>query len=173
MRKTDFPATREAYVRMTEATRRVTRRLPGGAAALRAPTLACAAAYVAGLAALVLRQDPRALRAVLVPVACFLLATALRPMIGRQRPYDRFGAEPVGRYRPGKGKSMPSRHAASAAAIAFAAVYAFPCAPMAVGMIALTAIIAALRVLSGQHYLSDVTAAVLLSAAVSAVGYML
>lgn len=169
----DFPATRAAYVRMVEATREATCRLPGGADALRAPTLVCAAIYLVSLALLAVRGDARIVRALLVPAACFLLATALRPLIGRQRPYDRFDAPPVGRYRRGKGKSMPSRHAASAAAIACAAVYAFPSAPMGVCMGALTALIAALRVLSGQHYLSDVLAAVAMSAALSAIGYAL
>ena len=37
--------TREQYIRMTEATRRVADRLPGRAKALRAPTLLCAAIY--------------------------------------------------------------------------------------------------------------------------------
>ena len=37
--------TREQYIRMTEATRRAADRLPGGAKALRAPTLLCAAIY--------------------------------------------------------------------------------------------------------------------------------
>ena len=37
--------TREQYIRMTEATRRAADRLPGGARALRAPTLLCAAIY--------------------------------------------------------------------------------------------------------------------------------
>ena len=120
-----------------------------------------------------LRQDARLLRALLIPASCFLLVTALRPIINRQRPYDALDAEPVGRYRRGKGKSMPSRHAASAAAIAFAVVYVFPHPAAALSMIALALLIAALRVLSGQHYISDVLAAVLLSTLVSLAGYTL
>ena len=61
---------------------------------------------------------------------------------------------------------------ASAAAIAFAVIYAFPTPPVAAGMLALCAVIAALRVLSGQHYATDVLAALLLSGALSAVGYL-
>ena len=165
--------TRDQYIRMTGATRRIVSRLPGGAKALRLPTLVCAAAYFAALAALLLRQDPRILRAVAVPAACFLLVTVLRPVIGRRRPYDAFDAEPVGPYRPGKGKSMPSRHAASAAAIAFAAVYAFPHPAIIIAMSALALLVAALRVLSGQHYPSDVLAALALSAVLSLIGYCL
>ena len=165
--------TREGYIRMTEATRRVCAHLPGGAAFLRAPTYLCALVYLLGLGHLALAGDARLLRVLLVPAVCFGTVTLLRPLIGKQRPYDRYGAPPVGSYRPGKGKSMPSRHTASAAAIAFAAMYAFPCWPVAAAMLTLSALIASLRVLSGQHDVSDVLVALALSGAISAVGYLL
>ena len=117
--------TRETYIRMTSTTRSVLSRLPGGVRLLRVPTLVCAAAYLLTLLLLMLDRDLRLIRVLLVPAACFLICTALRPMIARQRPYDRFDAEPVGRFVRGKGKSMPSRHTASAAAIALAVAYAF------------------------------------------------
>lgn len=164
---------REQYVRMTGRVRRAIDALPGGLLWLRLPTALCAALYVLALASLMLARDARLVRALLVPAACFLTVTALRPAIGRERPYDRFGAEPVGRFRRGKGKSMPSRHAASAAAIAMAVIYAFPSPPVAAGMLALCAVIAALRVLAGQHYVSDVLAALLLSGIISALGYLI
>jgi len=165
--------TRETYVRITSATRGVLARLPGGERLLRLPTVLCAALYMAALLWLMLTRDVRLFRALIVPAVCFIVCTVLRPLIGRQRPYDRFDAPPVGDYLPGKGKSMPSRHTASAAAIAFAIVYAFPGALSAVGMTLLAALIAALRVLSGQHYPSDVAAALLLSGGISLAGYLL
>ena len=110
--------TRERYIRMTETTRRAVSRLPGGPKALRAPTLLCAAIYCASLLYLMFTGDRRIIRAVIVPAVCFAVVTVLRPLIGKQRPYDRYGVPPVGAYKPGKGKSMPSRHTASAAAIA-------------------------------------------------------
>ena len=165
--------TKQTYIRMTDAMRAFTARLPFGAAALRLPTYVCAAVYLLALPALMLRRDIRLVRVLLVPAACFLAVTLLRPVIGRQRPYDRFGAPPVGSWKPGKGKSMPSRHTASAAAIAFAVIYAFPGAPLTLAMILLCLLIAALRVLSGQHYISDVLAAILISALISAIGYTL
>ena len=120
-----------------------------------------------------LARDIRLIRALLVPAACFVVCTVLRPLIGRQRPYDHFAAEPVGSYRPGKGKSMPSRHTASAAAIALAVAYAFPAPLLVVCMAMLCLLIAALRVLCGQHYISDVLAALALSAVISLIGYVL
>ena len=163
--------TREAYIRMTAATRRAVSRLPGGEKLLRLPTLMCAGAYLLALLCLMLERDIRLVRVLLVPAACFILCTVLRPLIGRQRPYDRFDAEPVGRYVRGKGKSMPSRHTASAAAIALAAAYAFASPWLTAVMAALCLLIASLRVLCGQHYVSDVLAALALSLAVSLIGY--
>ena len=165
--------TKEQYARMTSRVRAVTARLPGGAKALRAPTLVCAAVYCATLVYLMFTGDMRIIRAVLVPAACFLAATALRPAIGKQRPYDRFDTPPVGAYRPGKGKSMPSRHTASAAAIACAVVYIFPTVPVIIAMSLLCLVIAALRVLAGQHDVSDVLAALALSIILSLIGYLL
>jgi membrane-associated phospholipid phosphatase len=165
--------TRETYIRMTSAARQLIARLPGGKIWLRIPTLVCAAAYLLALLQLMLLRDMRLIRVLLVPAACFAVCTVLRPIIGRQRPYDRFGAEPIGRYKPGKGKSMPSRHTASAAAIALAVAYAFPSAPLIACMAVLCVVIAALRVLCGQHYPSDVLAALLLSSVISLIGYVL
>ncbi len=165
--------TRTQYIRMIRRTRAALSRLPGGEKLLRLPTLLCASAYIFTLFYLAMRRDALIVRVLLVPAACFLAVTALRPLIGRERPYDRFGVPPVGRYKPGKGKSMPSRHAASAAAIACAVIATFPRPAVFALMLALCALIAALRVLSGQHYLSDVIAALALSFALSLAGYLL
>jgi len=165
--------TKAAYIRMTDAMRRVLSRLPGGDRLLRLPTLVCAAAYLLTLLSLMLTRDIRLVRVLLVPAACFIVCTVLRPLIGRQRPYDRFEVRPVGSYKPGKGKSMPSRHTASAAAIAIAVAYAFPVPAIIAAMGALCVLIASLRVLCGQHYPSDVAAALALSLAISLIGYVL
>lgn len=165
--------TRDTYIRMTEKTRRTLARLPGGERLLRLPTYLCAAIYMLALLYLMLAHDIRLYRALLVPAACFLVCTALRPIINRQRPYDRYGVPPVGAYRPGKGKSLPSRHTASAAAIAFAIAYVFPAPPVVAFMLLLAALIATLRVLGGQHDPVDVVAALMLSGVLSFVGYCL
>ena len=163
--------TRDTYIRITNRTRLLTARLPGGERMLRLPTLLCAVSYIAALFALMLTRDIRLVRALIVPAACFILCTVLRPLIGRQRPYDCFDAEPVGRFVRGKGKSMPSRHTASAAAIAIAVAWAFPSPLIIILMTLLCILIACLRILCGQHYPSDVLAALLLSFAVSLIGY--
>ena len=165
--------TRDTYIRMTSATRQLISRLPGGKVWLRVPTLVCAGAYMLALLDLMLLRDLRLIRVLLVPAACFIICTILRPLIGRQRPYDRFAAKPVGSYKPGKGQSMPSRHTASAAAIALAVAYAFPSPLLIACMALLCVVIAVLRVVCGQHYPSDVLAALLLSGVISLIGYSL
>jgi len=165
--------TRETYIRLTQKTRSVLARLPGGEMLLRLPTYLCAAIYLLALLILMVTRDLRLFRALIVPAACFIACTIARPLIGRERPYDRFLVPPVGSHKPGKGKSMPSRHTASAAAIAFAIIYVFPHPAVAAVMLLLAALIAGLRVLSGQHYPSDVLAALLLSGGISLIGYIL
>lgn len=159
------------YQTITETTRCVVKKLPLQEKLLSLPTYLCAAIYLGMLAQLALRRDPKVFPVTLVPAACFVIVTVLRPLIHRQRPYDRFNLPPVGKWEQGKGKSMPSRHAVSAVAIAIAVMYAYPILPVFVGMTFLGILIAFLRVAGGQHYPSDVIAAVLLAVVISAVGY--
>ena len=164
---------RTQYEKMTGRTRRTLARLPGGDRLLALPACLCAACYCILLARLLARGDARLFRFVLVPACCFFAATGLRRLINRPRPYDRFGLPPVGRYTPGKGRSLPSRHTASAAAIAIAVCRARPEPAVIAAMALLTAAVAALRVLSGHHDLWDVLSALALSAAISLPGYAL
>lgn len=55
----DYPATRGQYVRLTRAVREACDRLPLGESILRAPTILCAALYIAGLIALAAQRDTR------------------------------------------------------------------------------------------------------------------
>ena len=61
----------------------------------------------------------------------------------------------------------------SAAAIAIAVAWLYPAWPVVLAIGLLCFLIAALRVLSGQHYPSDVFAALVLSGAISLAGYLL
>lgn len=163
--------TRQQYQYMTEKTRSVIDKLPVGVWILNLPASLCGLLYLAILGWLAWNRDARILRAALVPAVCFCVVTVLRPLIRRQRPFDRFGIPPVGSYKPGRGKSMPSRHTVSAVAIAIAVIYIFPNPAVIAVMTLLTIVIAALRVLSGQHYPSDVAAAVALAILISVIGY--
>ena len=112
----------------------------------------------------------RLLRAVLVPAAVFLLGTALRAAIDRPRPYEAFGQPPLFP-KDTRGKSMPSRHAFSAAGIAVTAWYVWP--PLGVPAGALALVIAVTRVLSGVHYPGDVLAGLAFGSAAAWVGLYL
>ena len=80
---------------------------------------------------------------------------ALRAHIDRPRPYTALGYQPLFP-KEEAGRSMPSRHCFSAAAIAVAAWHC--CPPLGMLMAALAVLIALSRVLSGVHYISDVVA---------------
>ena len=159
--------TRETYRRITEQTRRLVSQLPGGAAILRLPTLIMACVYALSGVSVLMTRQLRSWPFFLVPAICFLTVTGLRILINRQRPYDRFQLLPVGRHVPDKGKSMPSRHAASAVAILMAVLSLHPPLPLSLLLILLTALICFLRVAAGQHYPSDVLAGAALSVLLS------
>lgn len=159
------------YQKITQFTARVINHVPGGARILSVPTLICGAIYLAMLTWLAWHRDVRLLKAAAVPAVSFLVVTVLRPIVNRQRPYDRFQVPPVGKWKPGKGRSMPSRHTVSAVSIAVAVMYVFPLPWVCICMMALGLLIALLRVFSGQHFPSDVAAAVLLAIVIAFIGY--
>lgn len=90
---------------------------------------------------------------VLVPLGVFLMVTALRKLINEQRPYERYVIEPVFA-KDTKGKSMPSRHTASAFIISMAMLrinlY------LGIGFLTVSFVIMLSRVLAGVHYVRDV-----------------
>ncbi len=92
----------------------------------------------------------------LVPAVTFLAATFLRKALNFPRPYDQLAYTPFLPVHPGKGKSFPSRHSASAVAIALAFGAVNGWAGLAFGLIALA--IGVCRVIGGAHFWRDVIA---------------
>lgn len=92
-------------------------------------------------------------RSILVPGLTFWLGTLLRARLDRPRPYEQPGFTPLVQ-KETHGHSFPSRHALSAAVLAMVWLYFYP----AVGciMLAVTALICLLRVLTGVHHVRDV-----------------
>ncbi|MGN0983490.1 MAG: phosphatase PAP2 family protein, partial [Gemmiger sp.] len=119
--------------------------------------------YLLLLGWLAWRCAPAFWRTLLVPAVVFLLGTALRAAIDRPRPYEALHFQPLFP-KDTRGKSFPSRHCFSAAAIAAAAWRA---AGPALGLpaVLLAVIIAVSRVLVGHHYVSDVLAGLAFGAA--------
>jgi membrane-associated phospholipid phosphatase len=165
--------TRARYLRLIRQVRDLTSHLPGGELWLSVPTGICAVIYIAVLFRLLLMRDARLLPAMVVPFFCFVTCTLLRALINRPRPYDQLHFIPVGRYRPNKGKSLPSRHTACAVAISCAVVYIHPFPAVVCLMTLLTLVIGILRVVTGKHYPSDVLCGILLSMLLSILLYAL
>lgn len=90
---------------------------------------------------------------VLVPLGVFLMVTALRKLINEQRPYEKYGIEPVFAKNT-KGKSMPSRHTASAFIISMAMLRVN--LYLGIGFLVVSFVIMISRVLAGVHYVRDV-----------------
>ena len=89
----------------------------------------------------------------IVPFLVLVLVSVLRLAFNEQRPYEKYGTESVF-HKKTVGKSMPSRHTASAYIIAmtFLAVNV----PLGIAALVIATLIAASRVLAGAHYIRDV-----------------
>ena len=146
---------------MITGTRTIVRKLPGQEKLLFLPTAVCAILYVLGFLYLFFNKSS-VLFYLLSPALCFAVVSVLRNWIGRERPYDHFGIRPVGRYQPNKKKSMPSRHAASAVAITLALLFWGPL-KLAAPAVPICILVCILRIITGQHYPSDVLCGMLLS----------
>lgn len=109
--------------------------------------------YPIGIVWVFFKQSEIFLQFVLVPLGVFLLVTALRKLINEQRPYEKYGIEPVFA-KDTKGKSMPSRHTASAFIISMAMLRINPY--WGIGFLAVSFVIMLSRVLAGVHYIRDV-----------------
>lgn len=108
--------------------------------------------------------------AVLVPAAAFWAGSALRTYLNRPRPYTALGYQPLFPKKE-KGRSMPSRHCFSAAAIAVVAFYGS--VPLGSVLVVLAVLIAVSRVITGVHYISDVLAGLAFGGGFALVGWQL
>lgn len=90
-----------------------------------------------------------------VPLTGFVFVSIFRALTREERPYEKYNFEPV-IPKDTKKHSFPSRHVFSAAVIAGTWIVFFPA--VGAGLIAITALIAILRVICGLHYIHDVVA---------------
>lgn len=94
------------------------------------------------------------LRLIFRPLFCFILVTILRVLIHAKRPYDVYDFKPLCGFHPGKDKSFPSRHSASAFIIALEIWNIWKYAGILALMLAVC--IGISRVLCGNHFIKDV-----------------
>ena len=112
--------------------------------------------YLAAAVWLLVIHAPELVRFVAVPAATLLLVSLLRRLIRRPRPYERWKeATPLLRAHK-RGQGCPSRHAASALAIALAGCTVHPALGAALLMLALG--VGVTRVVAGVHFVGDVLA---------------
>ena len=90
---------------------------------------------------------------IIVPGTGFVLLSAIRYLINAPRPYEVYGVPPV-ISKETKGKSFPSRHVFSIFIIAVTMGVYRPVFGIVIGLLGV--ILAAVRVLSGVHFLIDV-----------------
>ncbi len=90
-----------------------------------------------------------------VPGVMFVTLSAARKIIDRPRPYVKYNTEPI-IHKNKNGESFPSRHTASAAAVACAIMYIN--IPLGAAAMAAAVLIGMSRVVGGVHYISDAAA---------------
>lgn len=115
-------------------------------------------------------RKPQVFPAALVPAVIFWVGSALRARIDRPRPYTALGYRPLFPKKEA-GRSMPSRHCFSAAAIAVVAWHCVP--PLGAAMAVIAVLIAVSRVVTGVHYISDVLAGLAFGSGLALVGWQL
>lgn len=99
------------------------------------------------------------------PAAAFAFVSIMRAALNWRRPYEAFGTQPLIE-KDTEGHSFPSRHVASAFAIAAASIlYDFR---ITIFLAVLGGIIAVLRVAGGVHFIRDVVCGAALGGGVGA-----
>ena len=128
-----------------------------------------AAAYIVTLAWLAVSGDARFWKALIVPAVAFAAVTALRSFIDAPRPYELHAIDPV-IHKDTLGKSMPSRHLASAVVIACAIAWVNPV--LGVFAFAASGVVAFTRIVGGVHFPRDIVAAIALSLVFGIIGFI-
>lgn len=143
-----------------------------------------AIAYIAGIAVpavalLAGGQHPdvaRIARFIAVPAAAFAAVTIVRALIDAPRPYELYSIDPIVQ-KGTRGKSMPSRHMASAVVITCALWWLLFPNPVGILLcVFLTCACAALafcRIVGGVHFPRDIVAAAVAALACALIGFAL
>ncbi len=161
---------KETYIKMTQPFREH----PEMAKAIHIANKICTGlmylAYPLLLVYLFWQRDRNFLSALLVPAVSFVLLSIGRKIINRPRPYETFGVAPV-IPKDTKGNSFPSRHVFSAAIIAMTFLWVSPWMGLGLAFFIVSLVLAAVRVVSGVHYISDVVAGILVAVLAAVIGY--
>lgn len=109
--------------------------------------------------------------AIIVPLDALLVVTAFRYVINRKRPYEVFGTAPAIPKKT-QGKSFPSRHVFSVFIIAMTYLCLSPWPMVGLLLILAGCLLAAVRVLTGVHFISDVLCGAAVGILAGVIGYI-
>ena len=163
--------TKETYVKLTQPFRDNPQMARGIHRVNKLCTMTMYAAYPFLILYMFWQKDANVARVIMVPLDSFIILTVFRWLINRPRPYETFEMPPVIK-KDTKGKSFPSRHVFSAMIIAMTFLLASPFCWLGLIFAGMAVLLAAVRVLSGVHYISDVVAVAVFAIAVAIAGYI-
>ncbi len=138
----------------------------------RVATMLVMLSYPALLVYMIATKDAQLYRAIVVPLDGFIILTVFRYLVNRKRPYETYEITPLIE-KDTRGKSFPSRHVFSATVIAmtFWCCSAVPVCGIVIGIFAV--LLAAVRVMMGVHFISDVCAGIFCGVACGVIGFII
>lgn len=163
--------TKETYIKMTQPFRDHPEMAKGIHIANKLCTGIMYLSYPMLVLYLFLQKEENLLQVIMVPAISFVLLSAGRYLINRPRPYEVFEIPSVIK-KDTKGKSFPSRHVFSATIIAMTFLLASPWMWIGVLFLAVSIVLAVVRVVSGVHFISDVIAGIGVGVLAAVIGYM-
>jgi len=113
------------------------------------------AVFAAAVGWLAVCRGTAALRLLLICGVPFAVLSVFRRLLNWPRPYEVYGLAPLLK-KETQGRSFPSRHVFSICVIGVSMLYLTP--PLGIVLLVLAAVLAAVRVVSGVHFLRDVAA---------------
>lgn len=114
--------------------------------------------------------DLKLLLMILIPASVLLIVTAIRKIVNRPRPYEKYNIPSLFK-RDGNGESFPSRHTASAFVLAMSGFALSPY--LGTALLIIACIIALTRILAGVHFVSDVIAGMVISVGAGSVFFFI
>lgn len=120
---------------------------------------------------LFVKQEQQLYKAIVVPLDSFILLSVFRCLVNRKRPYEVYGIPAVFN-KETEGKSFPSRHVFSVTVIAMTYLFLLPVSWPGIVLLAAAGFLAAIRVVSGVHYVSDVLAGIFAGLVAGVTGYI-
>ena len=164
--------TKDTYLKITQPFRDNPKLAWGIHIANKLCTLTMYVAYPLLIIYMFWQKDAQVARALIVPSNGFIILSVFRYMVNRPRPYEAFDVPPVIN-KDTRGKSFPSRHVFSAMVIAMTFLMMSPWLWLGIAFVVVALLLAAVRVLSGVHYPSDVIVGAGFAIVISVLGYLI